>query len=337
MNAAQKKKWDELYKKMDKLSETHDSIWMDWIDGYDALTDLWIGYMESLEGDKADSELEELEEFLKDYEDKDEGLEESAKKFGRLLKESRPLRMTLDVDEYMPSEDELEWVGQVDIARRPMMSRRNVAHVFRDKDGVEYLRSFNTWVAKKLPNGKVVLIEPRNSDAWTKSTQAHLADFAKSNEYLTGPKYRKEYLGYGTYSSNSDRIPSRRFFESRLRRGRMLREGLLSQEREDSSNKQKNEKAALERAAKVVEIMKALDKEHGYTFGVRNTKTEDAAEMLITGEAQIPFDQDDRKVLRALYNGLNKFCSTVRKHTFVLKKDCFYDEAKFKELIDFLS
>lgn len=123
----------------------------------------------------------------------------------------------------------------------------------------------------------------------------------------------------------------------RLRRGRMLREGLLSQEREDSTNKQKNEKAALERAAKVVEILKALDKEHGYTFGVRNTKTEDAAKMLITGEAQIPFDQDDRKVLRALYNGLNKFCATVRKHTFVLKKDCFYDEAKFNELIDFLS
>lgn len=86
MNAAQKKKWDELYKKMDKLSETHDSIWMDWIDGYDALTDLWIGYMESLEGDKADSELEELEEFLKDYEDED--LEESRRPRGRMLRES---------------------------------------------------------------------------------------------------------------------------------------------------------------------------------------------------------------------------------------------------------
>lgn len=92
MNVAQKKKWDELYKKMDKLSETHDSIWMDWIDGYDALTDLWIGYMESLEGDKADSELEELEEFLKDYEDEDEdedeGMEESRRPRGRMLRES---------------------------------------------------------------------------------------------------------------------------------------------------------------------------------------------------------------------------------------------------------
>lgn len=134
-----------------------------------------------------------------------------------------------------------------------------------------------------------------------------------------------------------DMMDASEYEESRRPRGRMIREGLLSQEREDSTNKQKSEKAALERAAKVVEIMKALDKEHGYTFGVRNTKTEDAAKMLITGEASIPFDQDDRKVLRALYNGLNKFCATVRKHTFVLKKDCFYDEEKFNQLIDFLS
>lgn len=90
MNAEQKKKWNYLSNKMDKLSETHDSIYMDWIDGYDSIVDLWWGYMNSLEGSKADGELEELEEFLKEIEDED--IKESRKLRGRTLRESRMRR-----------------------------------------------------------------------------------------------------------------------------------------------------------------------------------------------------------------------------------------------------
>ena len=89
MNAEQKKKWNYLSNKMDKLSKTHDSIYMDWIDGYDSIVDLWWGYMNSLEGSKADGELEELEEFLKEIEDED--IEESRRPRGCMLREGRSL------------------------------------------------------------------------------------------------------------------------------------------------------------------------------------------------------------------------------------------------------
>ena len=109
-------------------------------------------------------------------------------------------------DEYAPDEEDLEWVGELSSVGSAFGRFRGVANVYRDAEGNDYLKSYDTFVAKKTPSGEIILIEPYDSGAWTHTTHQHLRAFRDQNEYNVGGGRKR---------------PVR---ESRLRRGRLLRE-----------------------------------------------------------------------------------------------------------------
>ncbi len=109
-------------------------------------------------------------------------------------------------DEYAPDEEDLEWVGELSNVGSAFGRFRGVANVYRDAEGNDYLKSYDTFVAKKTPSGEIILIEPHDSGAWTHTTHQHLRAFRDQNEYIVGGGRKR---------------PVR---ESRLRRGRLLRE-----------------------------------------------------------------------------------------------------------------
>ena len=111
-------------------------------------------------------------------------------------------------NEYAPDEEDLEWVGELSNAGSAFGRFRGVANVYRDAEGNDYLKSYDTFVAKKTPDGKIILIEPHDSGAWTHTTHQHLRAFRDQNEYVVGGGRKR---------------PVR---ESRQRRGRLLRESV---------------------------------------------------------------------------------------------------------------
>ena len=91
MNIAQKKKAQELFAKMDKLSDSYEAVYSEWIDQF-SCSELYGGYLKSLSSERrVDSELKDFEDYLNRIEEQvkdDEDLEESRLRRGRMLKES---------------------------------------------------------------------------------------------------------------------------------------------------------------------------------------------------------------------------------------------------------
>ena len=131
----------------------------------------------------------------------------------RLSEKYASFQSTIPYEETdVPSVDEMEWEGELE-TNSPRLPVRGVSNVYKDKEGNQYLRSYRTWVAKKDKSGKLSLIEPHDSGAWSHATHNHLNSFAKyapTKRGLKGPRYN--------YDESFNR--------SKVRKSRMMKEAV---------------------------------------------------------------------------------------------------------------
>jgi len=129
-----------------------------------------------------------------------------------------------------------------------------------------------------------------------------------------------------------DRKEIRGMKESYRRRGHMLREGLLSQAKEEAEKRKSNGKIIQERAKEFLKVLKELYLHAGYHFDW------DEAEWTSDNDLKIPYDINDEKTEK-LVNELCRYgwISKWNKYKIWVKAKEFADDDRFETLMGWLS